>query len=92
MCMSEALLSDLPNFKRFIRFSDDLLEVLRGFEQEQFEDWSRDILNGLANPKSGIRLVRGAQMLHAHSVNLSGGIWLNFCHGCFSAVFRPAAE
>lgn len=58
MCISEALLSDLPGFKSFMRFSDDLLEVLRGFEQEQFEDWSRDILSGLANPKSGIRSVK----------------------------------
>lgn len=57
VCISEALLSDLPAFKSFIRFSDDLLEVLRGFEQEQFEDWSRDVLSGLANPKSGIRWV-----------------------------------
>lgn len=57
MCISEALLSDLPGFKSFLRFSDDLLEVLRGFEQEQFEDWSRDVLSGLANPKSGIRSV-----------------------------------
>lgn len=62
MCISEALLSDLPGFKSFIRFSDDLLEVLRGFEQEQFEDWSRDILSGLANPKSGIRSVRCAHV------------------------------
>lgn len=62
MCISEALLSDLPGFKSFIRFSDDLLEVLRGFEQEQFEDWSRDVLSGLANPKSGIRWVRQAHI------------------------------
>lgn len=39
-----------------MHFCDDLLEVLRAYEQEQFEDWSRDILSGLADPKSGIRL------------------------------------
>lgn len=39
-----------------MHFSDDLLEVLRAYEQEQFEDWSRDILSGLADPKAGIRL------------------------------------
>lgn len=60
MCIAEALLSDLSGFKGFVRFSDDLMEVLRAFEQEQFEDWSRDILSGLANPKSGIRLVKCA--------------------------------
>lgn len=60
VCIAQALLSDLSGFKGFVRFSDDLLEVLRSFEQEQFEDWSRDILSGLANPKSGIRLVKCA--------------------------------
>lgn len=54
--IAEALLSDLSSFKGFVRFCDDLLEVLRAFEQEQFEDWSREILSGLADPKSGIRL------------------------------------
>ncbi|XP_075905861.1 cytoplasmic dynein 2 heavy chain 1 [Nelusetta ayraudi] len=63
VCISEALLSDLPGFKSFIRFSDDLLEVLRGFEQEQFEDWSRDILSGLANPKSGISLQASSRVM-----------------------------
>uniref|UniRef100_A0A3B4BEW0 Dynein cytoplasmic 2 heavy chain 1 n=1 Tax=Periophthalmus magnuspinnatus TaxID=409849 RepID=A0A3B4BEW0_9GOBI len=52
--IAEALLSDLSGFKGFLRFSDDLLDVLRAYEQEQFEDWSRDILSGLADPKSGI--------------------------------------
>lgn len=69
MCISEAVLSDLPGFKSFIRFSDDLLEVLRGFEQEQFEDWSRDMLSGLANPKSGIRSVR-----HTHVQSHSAAV------------------
>ncbi|XP_071781183.2 cytoplasmic dynein 2 heavy chain 1 [Centroberyx gerrardi] len=54
--IAEALLSDLTAFRGFLRFCDDLLEVLRAYEQEQFEDWSRDILSGLADPKSGISL------------------------------------
>uniref|UniRef100_A0A4W6FB67 Cytoplasmic dynein 2 heavy chain 1 n=1 Tax=Lates calcarifer TaxID=8187 RepID=A0A4W6FB67_LATCA len=52
--IAEALLSDLSGFKGFLEFCDDLLEILRAYEQEQFEDWSRDILSGLADPKSGI--------------------------------------
>ncbi len=56
MRIAEALLSDLSAFKGFLHYCDDLLEVLRAYEQEQFEDWSRDILSGLADPKSGIRL------------------------------------
>ncbi|XP_008299945.1 cytoplasmic dynein 2 heavy chain 1 [Stegastes partitus] len=54
--IAEVLLSDLSGFKGFLHFCDDLLEVLRAYEQEQFEDWSRDILSGLADPKSGISL------------------------------------
>lgn len=53
--IAKALLPDLSGFKAFVLFCDDLLEVLKAFEQEQFEDWSRDILSGLADPKSGIR-------------------------------------
>uniref|UniRef100_A0A8C4HEE2 Cytoplasmic dynein 2 heavy chain 1 n=1 Tax=Dicentrarchus labrax TaxID=13489 RepID=A0A8C4HEE2_DICLA len=52
--IAEALLSDLSGFKGFLHFCDDLLEGLRAYEQEQFEDWSREILSGLADPKSGI--------------------------------------
>ncbi|KAF7666054.1 hypothetical protein LDENG_00118150 [Lucifuga dentata] len=54
--IAEALLSDLSGSRGFLQFCDDLLEVLRAYEQEQFEDWSRDILSGLADPKSGISL------------------------------------
>uniref|UniRef100_A0A3Q2VKF8 Cytoplasmic dynein 2 heavy chain 1 n=1 Tax=Haplochromis burtoni TaxID=8153 RepID=A0A3Q2VKF8_HAPBU len=53
--LAEALLSDLSGFKGFLHFCDDLLEILRAYEQEQFEDWSRDILSELTDPKSGIR-------------------------------------
>ncbi|XP_068612804.1 cytoplasmic dynein 2 heavy chain 1 isoform X2 [Brachionichthys hirsutus] len=54
--LAEALLSDLSAVKGFRHFCDDLFEVLRVYEQEQFEDWSRDLLSGLADPKSGISL------------------------------------
>ncbi|XP_028975291.2 cytoplasmic dynein 2 heavy chain 1 isoform X3 [Esox lucius] len=54
--ISEVLLSDLTGFHSFLRFCDDLLEVLQAYEQEQFDDWSRDILSSLSDPKSGISL------------------------------------
>ncbi|CAB1349241.1 unnamed protein product [Coregonus sp. 'balchen'] len=50
------LLEYIKGFRSFLRFCDDLLEVLRAYEQEQFDDWSRDILSGLSDPKSGISL------------------------------------
>uniref|UniRef100_A0AAV2J329 Cytoplasmic dynein 2 heavy chain 1 n=1 Tax=Knipowitschia caucasica TaxID=637954 RepID=A0AAV2J329_KNICA len=61
--IAEALLTDLSGFKGFLRFSDDLLDVLRAYEQEQFEDWSRDILSGLADPKSGISLQASSRVM-----------------------------
>uniref|UniRef100_A0A8C4HFM9 Cytoplasmic dynein 2 heavy chain 1 n=1 Tax=Dicentrarchus labrax TaxID=13489 RepID=A0A8C4HFM9_DICLA len=60
--IAEALLSDLSGFKGFLHFCDDLLEGLRAYEQEQFEDWSREILSGLADPKSGIRFASNRVM------------------------------
>ncbi|XP_077466766.1 cytoplasmic dynein 2 heavy chain 1 isoform X1 [Stigmatopora argus] len=54
--ITEALLSDLSAFKGFINFCDDLLEILRAYEQEQFDDWSRDLLSNLSDPKSGLSL------------------------------------
>lgn len=54
--IAEALLMDLSGFKAYLCFSDELLELLRAYEQEEFEDWSREILSGLGDPKSGIRL------------------------------------
>ncbi|KAK5608849.1 Cytoplasmic dynein 2 heavy chain 1 [Crenichthys baileyi] len=64
-----ALLSDLSGFKGFLRFCDDLLEILRAYEQEQFEDWSRDILSGLADPKSGISLQASNRVMELDHVD-----------------------
>ncbi|XP_055023019.1 cytoplasmic dynein 2 heavy chain 1 [Boleophthalmus pectinirostris] len=67
--IAEALLPDLSGFKGFLRFSDDLLDVLRAYEQEQFEDWSRDILSGLADPKSGISLQASSRVMDLDHVD-----------------------
>ncbi|XP_047247257.1 cytoplasmic dynein 2 heavy chain 1 isoform X2 [Girardinichthys multiradiatus] len=67
--IAEALLSDLSGFKGFLRFCDDLLEILRAYEQEQFEDWSRDILSGLADPKSGISLQASNRVMELDHVD-----------------------
>ncbi|KAH0625160.1 hypothetical protein JD844_033332 [Phrynosoma platyrhinos] len=52
--IAEALLSDLSGFQKFQRTADELLEQFKVYEQEQFDDWSRDIQSGLSNPKSGL--------------------------------------
>uniref|UniRef100_A0A8C0I8A9 Cytoplasmic dynein 2 heavy chain 1 n=1 Tax=Bubo bubo TaxID=30461 RepID=A0A8C0I8A9_BUBBB len=52
--LAEALLSDLPGFQTFHRSTDSFLEQLKVYEQEQFDDWSRNIQSELSNPKSGL--------------------------------------
>uniref|UniRef100_A0A7N6AJF6 Cytoplasmic dynein 2 heavy chain 1 n=1 Tax=Anabas testudineus TaxID=64144 RepID=A0A7N6AJF6_ANATE len=67
--IAEALLPDLSGFKLFLHFCDDLLEVLRAYEQEQFEDWSRDILSGLTDSKSGISLQASNRVMELDHVD-----------------------
>ncbi|XP_009693327.1 PREDICTED: cytoplasmic dynein 2 heavy chain 1-like, partial [Cariama cristata] len=52
--LAEALLSDLSGFQTFHRSADSFLEQLKVYEQEQFDDWSRNIQSELSNPKSGL--------------------------------------
>ncbi|XP_075274100.1 cytoplasmic dynein 2 heavy chain 1 isoform X3 [Opisthocomus hoazin] len=52
--LAEALLSDLPGFQTFNRSAGSFLEQLKVYEQEQFDDWSRNIQSELSNPKSGL--------------------------------------
>ncbi|XP_069664408.1 cytoplasmic dynein 2 heavy chain 1 isoform X2 [Haliaeetus albicilla] len=52
--LAEALLSDLPGFQTFHRSADSFLEQLKVYEQEQFDDWSRNIQSELSNPKLGL--------------------------------------
>ncbi|NXG46652.1 DYHC2 protein, partial [Psilopogon haemacephalus] len=52
--LAEALLSDLDGFQTFHQSADSFLEQLKAYEQEQFDDWSRNIQSELSNPKSGL--------------------------------------
>ncbi|XP_035389840.1 cytoplasmic dynein 2 heavy chain 1 isoform X3 [Electrophorus electricus] len=67
--MAEALLSDLPGFRSFARFCDELREQLRAYEQEQFEDWSRELLSSLTDPKSGISLQASDRVMELDHVD-----------------------
>ncbi|KAF3823514.1 hypothetical protein GH733_006982 [Mirounga leonina] len=51
--IAEALLSDLSGFRSFHRSAEDLLDQFKLYEQEQFDDWSRDIQSGLSDSRSG---------------------------------------
>ncbi|KAI6079846.1 Cytoplasmic dynein 2 heavy chain 1 [Aix galericulata] len=48
--LAEALLSDLSGFQSFHQSADSFLEQLKVYEQEQFDDWSRNIQSELSNP------------------------------------------
>ncbi|PKU41804.1 cytoplasmic dynein 2 heavy chain 1 [Limosa lapponica baueri] len=52
--LGEALLFDLSGFQTFHQSADSFLEQLKVYEQEQFDDWSRNIQSELSNPKSGL--------------------------------------
>uniref|UniRef100_A0A8C5IE70 DYHC2 protein n=1 Tax=Junco hyemalis TaxID=40217 RepID=A0A8C5IE70_JUNHY len=52
--LAEALLSDLSGFQTFHQSANSFLEQLKVYEQEQFDDWSRNIQSELSNPKSGL--------------------------------------
>lgn len=52
--LAEVLLSDLPGFQTFHQSADSFQEQLKVHEQEQFDDWSRNIQSELSNPKSGL--------------------------------------
>ncbi|KAK7812802.1 LOW QUALITY PROTEIN: hypothetical protein U0070_019828, partial [Myodes glareolus] len=41
--IAEALLSDLSGFRSFHRSAEDLLDQFKLYEQEQFDDWSREV-------------------------------------------------
>ncbi|OXB72002.1 UNVERIFIED_CONTAM: hypothetical protein H355_002516 [Colinus virginianus] len=52
--LAEALLSDLSGFQTFHQSAHSFLEQLKVYEQEQFDDWSRNIQSEVSNPKSGL--------------------------------------
>ncbi|KPP72256.1 cytoplasmic dynein 2 heavy chain 1-like [Scleropages formosus] len=69
MRMAETLLSDLSGYRSFMRLTDDLQELLRSYEQEQFNDWSREIQTGLSDPKSGISLQASNRVMELDHVD-----------------------
>ncbi|KAG8452968.1 hypothetical protein GDO86_004684 [Hymenochirus boettgeri] len=58
-----ALLSDLSGFASFKQNSKDLLDQLKVYEQEQFDDWLREMNAGLSDPKSGFCLQPNSQVM-----------------------------
>uniref|UniRef100_A0A671EFV8 Dynein cytoplasmic 2 heavy chain 1 n=1 Tax=Rhinolophus ferrumequinum TaxID=59479 RepID=A0A671EFV8_RHIFE len=61
--IAEALLSDLSGFRSFHRSAEDLLDQLKLYEQEQFDDWSRDIQSGLSDSRSGLCIEANSQIM-----------------------------
>uniref|UniRef100_A0A287A3H7 Dynein cytoplasmic 2 heavy chain 1 n=1 Tax=Sus scrofa TaxID=9823 RepID=A0A287A3H7_PIG len=61
--IAEALLSDLSGFRSFHRSAEDLLDQFKLYEQEQFDDWSRDIQSGLSDSKSGLCIEASSRIM-----------------------------
>ncbi|XP_034521541.1 LOW QUALITY PROTEIN: cytoplasmic dynein 2 heavy chain 1 [Ailuropoda melanoleuca] len=61
--IAEALLSDLSGFRSFHRSAEDLLEQFKLYEQEQFDDWSRDIQSGLSDSRSGLCIEANSRIM-----------------------------
>ncbi|KFP28061.1 Cytoplasmic dynein 2 heavy chain 1, partial [Colius striatus] len=66
--LAEALLSDLSGFQTFHQSADSFLEQLKVYEQEQFDDWSRNIQSELSNPKSGLCLQANSPVMELDHV------------------------
>ncbi|KAF5921105.1 hypothetical protein HPG69_018505 [Diceros bicornis minor] len=61
--IAEALLSDLSGFRSFHQSAEDLLDQFKLYEQEQFDDWSRDIQSGLSDSRSGLSIEANSRIM-----------------------------
>ncbi|XP_043547742.1 cytoplasmic dynein 2 heavy chain 1 isoform X2 [Chiloscyllium plagiosum] len=61
--IAEALLSDLSGFQSFWRNCNEFLDQLKTYEQDQFDDWSRDIQSSVLDPSAGISLQASGRVI-----------------------------
>jgi len=55
MKTAETLLGDLAGYKKFYKDGHELLEELRTWRNESFDDWSRDMLDQINDSKNPLR-------------------------------------
>lgn len=55
---AETLLGDLSGFSKFRTEAQNLLDELRQWRQEQFDDWTRDITDRISDPKEPLWSVK----------------------------------
>jgi dynein heavy chain 2 len=55
MKTAETLLGDLAGYKKFYKDGHELLEELRTWRNESFDDWSRDMLDQINDTKNPLR-------------------------------------
>ncbi|XP_051782842.1 cytoplasmic dynein 2 heavy chain 1 isoform X2 [Erpetoichthys calabaricus] len=58
-----SLLKDLPAHQAFEKFAGELQEQLVTYEQDQFDDWCREVQSGLSDPKSGMSLQASSRVM-----------------------------
>ncbi|MEJ1281076.1 hypothetical protein NN561_012023 [Cricetulus griseus] len=65
--IAEALLSDLSGFRSFHRSAEDLLDQFKLYEQEQFDDWSREVQSGLSDSRSDQQMIQSQRPMMLQS-------------------------
>ncbi len=55
MKSAEDLVGDLGGFRKFRKDASELLEELRNWRQDQFDEWSRDIQSQMEDPRAQLR-------------------------------------
>ncbi|XP_022103094.1 cytoplasmic dynein 2 heavy chain 1-like isoform X1 [Acanthaster planci] len=67
--VAEALLKDLSGFSRFRRSAGDLVDELRNWRQEQFDNWSREMLAAIEDPKKPLSLQMSGRLMEFDTKN-----------------------
>ncbi|XP_022324921.2 cytoplasmic dynein 2 heavy chain 1-like isoform X2 [Crassostrea virginica] len=73
---AETLLGDLSGFSKFRKDAQDLLDELGQWRQEQFDDWSRDIMDRITDPKEPLCLETNGRLMELN--HKTGKLHVNY--------------
>ena len=61
--MSQTILGDLEEFEKFKDFTENLLNAIKDFENDQFEKWRQEIMNILKQPNNELSLQMSGRLM-----------------------------
>ncbi|XP_071126281.1 cytoplasmic dynein 2 heavy chain 1-like isoform X2 [Mytilus edulis] len=76
MKTAETLLGDLAGYKKFYKDGHDLLEELRTWRNESFDDWSRDILDQINDTRNPLSLETSGRLMELN--HKTGKLHVNY--------------